>query len=57
MGGKLGGEWIYLCVAQSLCCAPETIKTLLIGYTPILNKLKKKIKAEQLGSDPCFTSI
>ena len=41
MGGKFGGEWIYLCVAQSLCCAPETIKTLLIGYTPILNKLKK----------------
>ena len=28
---------------QSLCCAPETITTVLIGYTPIQNKqLKKK---------------
>ena len=26
-----------ICMAESLCCAPETITTLLIGYTPIQN--------------------
>jgi len=25
-------------MAASLCCAPETITTLLTGYTPIQNK-------------------
>ena len=35
MGGEFGGEWIHVYVAESLCCAPETITTLLIGYTPI----------------------
>ena len=25
----------YICMAESLCCPPETITTLLIGYTPI----------------------
>ena len=29
-----------ICVAESLCCPPETITTLFIGYTP--NKVKKK---------------
>ena len=24
-----------ICLAELLCCAPETITTLLIGYTPI----------------------
>ena len=24
-----------ICMAESLCCPPETITTLLIGYTPI----------------------
>ena len=38
MGGEFGGEWIYvICMAESLCCAPETITTLFIGYTPIQN--------------------
>jgi len=34
-------------MAESLCYSPETITTLLIGYTPIQNKnfkLKKKKK-------------
>ena len=32
-----------ICVAVALTCSPETITTLLIGYTPIQNKkLKKK---------------
>ena len=24
-----------ICMAESLCCPPETITTLLIGYTPV----------------------
>ena len=44
MGREFGGEWICICVTESLCCPPEII-TLLIGYTPIQNKMlggKKK---------------
>ena len=38
-------------MAESLCCAPETITTLLIGYIPIQNKkLKKKSVANKLIS-------
>ena len=41
MGGEFGGEWIhvYVCMAESLCCPPETITTLLISYTPIQNSI------------------
>jgi len=37
MGGEVGGEWICICMAEALCCPPETINstTLLIGYTPV----------------------
>jgi len=28
----------YICMPESLRCSPETITTLLIGYTPIQNK-------------------
>ena len=35
-----------LCMAESLPCSPETIMTLLIGYTPIQNK-KFKIKKKK----------
>ena len=38
MGGELGGEWIRVCVAESLGGSPETTTTLLIGYTPVQNK-------------------
>ena len=31
-----------ICMAESLCCSPETITTLLIGYRPIQNKTSKK---------------
>ena len=31
------GGLSVLCVAESLCCLPETIPTLLIGYNPIQN--------------------
>ena len=27
-----------ICMAESLCCSPETITRLLISYTPIQNK-------------------
>ena len=37
-----------ICMAESLCCSPETITALLIGYTPIQNKkLKKKKEKEE----------
>ena len=38
-----------MCMAESLCCSPETITTLLIGYIPIQNKKlqKKKKKVSQ----------
>ena len=46
-GGPLSPQ--YLKMAESLHCSPETITTLLIGYTPIENvfgvkKLKIKFK-------------
>ena len=45
MGGEVGGgrgmdTWIHM--AELLCCAPETLTTLLIGYIPIKNKKLKK---------------
>ena len=35
MGGEFGRE---MCMVEPLCCPPEIITTLLIGYTPIQNK-------------------
>ena len=32
-----------MCMAELLCCPPETITTLLIGYTPMQNREFKKI--------------
>ena len=37
-------------MAESLCCSPETVTTLLTGYTPIQNKVKKKTKQTEIGS-------
>ena len=44
MGGELWGEWkhAYSCMAEPLLCPPETVRTLLTGYTPKENKVKKK---------------
>ena len=36
-GSFLWGEQIHMYVVESLCYSPETITTLLIGYTPIQN--------------------
>ena len=46
--GVWGNMEIYVCVAQSLYCSPETITILLIDYTPIQNKILKKIKINKL---------
>ena len=36
VGRGVWGEWIHvLCMPESLCYPPETITTLLTGYTPI----------------------
>jgi len=38
----------YICMAESLHSSPETITTLLSGYTPIQNrKLEKKNNTKQ----------
>ena len=42
-----------MCMAESLCCSPETITTLLIGCIPIHNKKlqkKKKKRYHKTGS-------
>ena len=48
-------EWMHVwcvCMAESLHCSPETIITLLIGYTSIQNvfvvKKKKTMKLEDI---------
>ena len=41
--GSLDGRGVWgrtdtsICKAESLCCPPETITMLLMGYTPMLN--------------------
>ena len=40
--GVWGRMDVCICVAESLHYSPETITTLLIGYTPIQNKTFKK---------------
>ena len=29
MGGELGGEWVHVHTAESLCCPPETVRASL----------------------------
>ena len=42
--GVWGRMYTCTCKAESLYCSPETIKILLIGYTPIENKKFKEKK-------------
>ena len=35
-----------ICMAECLCCPPETITTLFIGYTSIQNKKFRKKNGE-----------
>ena len=44
MEGEFGGEWMHVYVAEFLPCSPETVTTLLIGYTLIQNKKLEKSK-------------
>ena len=39
MGGELGEKGYIICLTESLPCPPETVTTLLIGYTQTQNKL------------------
>ena len=39
---------ICICMAESLCCIPETSTTLLVGCTPVKNKKVKKKKTKKL---------
>ena len=54
--GRLDGRGVwgrmgtYICVVESLCCLPETITTLLIGYTLIKIKSLKKVSCAYLQS-------
>ena len=52
--GSLDGRGVWgrivtcLCMAEPLHSLPETITTLLIGYTPIQNKKFKKLFNNEL---------
>ena len=35
MGGELGGMDTCICMAESLCCPPESITTLLISHVQL----------------------
>ena len=43
VGGESGGEWVPVCMTESLCYPLATTTKLLIGYTPIRYKKLKKI--------------
>ena len=46
-----------ICMAESLCCPPEIITMLLIGYTAIQNKkVKKKKKPRAWEPQRLFTN-
>ena len=45
---------ICICMAESLLCSPETITTLLRGYTPIQNKKLKKKESVFQCREPRF---
>ena len=58
MGGDLGGRMDpCTCMAESLCCLPETITTLLIGHPPKQNKKLKKEKAQALDQQGYYFII
>ena len=60
--GSLDGSGVWgridTCIrmAESLCCLPGIITTLLIGYTPIQNK-KFKIKKKMVGVSHIVQSV
>ena len=60
--GSLDGSGVWgridscIHMAESLCCLPGIITTLLIGYTPIQNK-KFKIKKKMVGVSHIVQSV
>ena len=51
MGEGIWGRMdIGICMAESLCSSPETVRTLLMGYTPIENKKFKRKNMEKRQS-------
>ena len=45
-----------ICMAESLCCAPEAISALLVDYGPIQNKKLKPhiwVISQIAGVQPC----
>ena len=64
--GSLDGRGVWrrmdtcICMAESIWCSPETVTTLLIGYTPIqIKKFKNKwinnfLKGNSRSCDMCF---
>jgi len=53
-----GEDGTRLCVAECLCCSPETAVTLLISYTPMQDKkFKKKQKSKKLKKNPCLSFL
>ena len=55
--GSLGENGYIICMAESICCSPETI-TLLIGYTPIQNKiLKTKTPSSLVWLEQCYLCL
>ena len=38
-----------VCMTESLCCSPEAVRTLLIGYTPIKTN---KLQIKEIGPHP-----
>ena len=57
--GSLEGKGVWewedtgICVAESLCCVPETITTLLISYNIIQNKNLKNSSLSTALDFPC----
>ena len=55
--GSLDGREVWgrmetcTCMAEFFCCLPETITTLLTGYTPVKNK---KLKNKHYLYDPAI---
>ena len=45
-----------VCIAESLYCSPETIMALLISYTPVQNKMLKKLKLKWPTGEEIFAT-
>ena len=55
MGGESGRMDTCTCLAESLCCSPETSTALLISYSP--NKVKSSKKVNKVRKSKCGINI